>query len=242
MLWEDDAHLATMLTATYSFVNKPLADLYGVSGATSATTFSKVEQDPAQRAGILTQASVLTAFASSNESSPVKRGKWVRTRMLCQDLPDPPADIPDLPAPAEGVSTRERFAMHTNNPACSGCHVLIDGLGFGLEAYDGIGRFRTTDMGVAVDSSGEVTATRDIDGPYMGGPELAAEAGEQRARCATARRRSGCASRSDGARATDDTCSLVALRDAFAASGGDLRELMVALTQTDAFWNYRQAE
>jgi hypothetical protein len=241
VLWEDDAHLSTMFTASYSFANKPLADLYGVSGPANATTFSRVELDPGQRAGVLTQASMLTTFASANESSPVKRGKWVRTRILCQPLPDPPPDIPALPAPAEGVSTRERFAMHTNNAACSGCHSLIDGLGFGLEAYDGIGRFRTTDMGVAVDSTGEVTATRDIDGPYMGGPALAqklAMSAEVRD-CAPTQWLRFALGRPETA---DDTCSLVALRDAFAASGGDLRELMVSLTQTDAFWNYRQAE
>jgi hypothetical protein len=229
------------LTASYSFVNADLAALYGVDGPSSAGAFEQVDQDATQRAGILTQASLLTAFASSDESSPVKRGKLVRVRILCQDLPDPPANIPDLPAPAPGVSTRERFAMHTSNPACSGCHGLIDGLGFGLEAYDGMGGFRTQDQGVDVDDSGEITATRDIDGPYMGGPELAqklASSAEVRDCAPTQWLRFALGRREDD----DDTCSLVELQDAFAASGGDLRELLVALTQTDAFLNYKAAE
>lgn len=240
VLWEDDARLSTLLTAPYSFVNADLAQLYGVP-APSGGGFGRVTHDEGERRGVLTQASMLAAFASSNESSPVKRGKFVRVRILCQDLPDPPANIPDLPAPEQGVSTRERFAMHTSNAACSGCHGLIDGLGFGLESYDGIGRFRTLDRGVPVDASGEVTHTRDIDGPYMGGPELAlrlAESAEVRDCAPTQWLRFALGRREQA----DDTCSLVALQRAFADSGGDLRELVVALTQTDAFFNYKPAE
>jgi hypothetical protein len=197
--------------------------------------------DDQERRGVLTHASMLAAFASSDESSPVKRGKFVRVRVLCQDLPDPPADIPSLSAPEPGVSTRERFAMHTSDPACAGCHGLIDGLGFGLEAYDGIGAFRSMDNGVPVDASGEVTHTRDVDGPYIGGPELAmrlASSAEVRDCAPTQWLRFAL-----GRRETrDDECSLAQLQAAFADSDGDLRELMVALTQTDAFFNYRPAE
>jgi hypothetical protein len=204
-------------------------------------SFARTSLDPTQRSGLLTQASLMTAFASPAGSSPIKRGKWVRVRMLCQDLPDPPANVPPPAPPQAGVSTRERFAMHTSDPGCSGCHHLIDGLGFGLEHYDGVGAYRTMDQGVPVDATGEVNTTEDIDGDYDGAPELAARlarsaqvrdcAPTQWLRYAMARRETA-----------DDTCSLVALRDAFAASGGDLRELMVALTQTDAFFNYRLPE
>ena len=174
VLWDDDAHLSTLLTAPYSFLNSQLAKLYGVSGGgKDDATYVQTPLDTAQRAGVLTQASLMSTFASPSGSSPIKRGKLVRVRVLCQDLPDPPAGVPPPPPPKQGVSTRERFAMHTNNDACRGCHNLIDGLGFGLEHYDGIGAFRTMDHGVAVDSSGEVNQTADIDGKYSGGPELA---------------------------------------------------------------------
>jgi hypothetical protein len=240
VLWEDDAKLSTLFSAQYSFLNKPLAALYGVSGPLDAK-FVQTPLDRAERSGVLTQASVLTAFAAPQQSSPVKRGKWVRVRMLCQDLPDPPANVPQLPAPKDGVSNRERFAMHTGNPACSGCHHLIDGLGFGLEHYDGIGAYRTMDQGVDVDASGEVNTTRDIDGAYSGGPELAGllAKSEQVRDCAPTQWLRYALGREEE---DADSCSLVALRDAFANSGGDLRELMVALTQTDAFMNYRQPE
>jgi hypothetical protein len=240
VIWEDDAKLATLLTAPYSFVNKPLADLYGTkAGSPNADEYALVQLDPQQRAGVLTQGSMLAAFARPDESSPIKRGKWIRVRMLCQELPDPPANVPQLAPPEEGVSTRERIAMHTNSPACSGCHSLIDGLGFGLENYDGIGAFRTVDHGVAVDAQGVVNNTTDADGPYQGGPELAgilAGSGQVRDCAPTQWLRYALGRREEEA----DNCSLKAVQDAFAASGGDLRELMIALTQTDAFWNYRQ--
>lgn len=241
VVWNGDSALSTLLSSTSTFVNGPLAALYGVSGPADANAYTRVTLNAKERAGILTQASMLASFARPDESSPVKRGKWVRVRLLCQDLPDPPANVPQLPPPKEGVSTRERFAMHTNNPACSTCHSLIDGLGFGLEQYDGIGRFRTVDRGVPVDSSGEVTQTGDIDQPYVGGAELAALLTQSdRARnCAPTQWLRYLMARRE---TRDDTCSIVALRDAFKTSGGNLRELMVSLTQTDAFLNYRKPD
>jgi hypothetical protein len=131
--------------------------------------------------------------------------------------------------------------MHTNNPACSGCHNLIDGIGFGLEHYDGIGSFRTVDQGVAVDSSGTINATTDIDGPYDGGPELAERlaSSEQMRDCVPTQWLRYALARRETA---DDACSLESVRHAFETSGGDLRELMIALTQTDVFLNYRAPE
>jgi hypothetical protein len=242
VLWDDDARLNTLLTAPYSFLNAELATLYGVSGGgKDAATFEKTMLDTSQRTGVLTQASLMATFASPSGSSPIKRGKLVRVRVLCQDLPDPPANVPPPPPPKQGVSTRERFAMHTDNDACRGCHDLIDGLGFGLEAYDGVGAFRTLDQGVAVDASGEVNHTLDIDGTYSGGPALANRlaSSEQVRDCVPTQWLRYALARREG---EDDACSLVQLREAFAASDGDLRELMIALTQTDAFWNYRKPE
>jgi hypothetical protein len=238
VLWTGDGKLSTLLTAPYAFVNGALAKLYGLPQPKDPASFVKVQTDPATRAGILTQASFLSAFASSNASSPVKRGKWLRTRILCHDLPEPPANIPPLPPPKEGVSTRERFAMHTASAACSGCHSLIDGLGFGLEAYDGIGAYRSKDLGVAVDTRGQITATLDIDGAYSGARELGARLAEsaQVHACVPTQWFRYAFGRREGA---DDACSLDALQTAFAASDGDLEELMIALIQSDAFSTYR---
>jgi len=242
VIWQGDAKLETLLTASFSFLNAPLAKLYGASGGPAdAATYQKVALDPKQRAGVLTQAAMLAAFARPDESSPVKRGKWVRERMLCTDLPAPPAVVPQLPELKAGVSNRERFAMHTNNPACSGCHQLVDGLGFGLENYDSLGAWRSMDQGVPVDASGNITSTMDIDGPFTGGPELAntLATSEQVRDCAPTQ----VVRYAWGRRETpDDACSIAAVQKAFTASDGNLRELMVQLTLTDTSTNYRQAD
>jgi hypothetical protein len=237
VLWRGDGTLQSLFTSNTSFVNGPLAALYGVSGPADPSTFVQVALNPAERAGILTQASMLASFARPDESSPVKRGKWVRVRLLCQDLPDPPADIPPLPPPREGTSTRERFAEHVSNPGCSDCHSMIDGIGFGLEQYDGIGRVRTMDRGVAVDTRGEVTRTGDIDEVFEGGVALAELLSKsERARDCVATQWVRYAMGREEQK--DDTCSLVAARESFKATGGDLRELVIAITQTDGFLNY----
>ncbi|HEX5659105.1 MAG TPA: DUF1592 domain-containing protein [Polyangiales bacterium] len=237
VVWDEDAKLATMLTASYSFVNKSLGLLYGVPAPSNDQTYVQTELNPDERSGVLTQASVLAAYAGSNESSPVKRGKWVRTRMLCQDLPAPPANVPALPEIEAGVSTRERFAQHTASPACASCHKLIDGLGFGLEHYDGIGSFRTKDQGKPVDASGALVNT-DVDGTYVGGPELAnvlANSDQVRDCAVTQWFRYSQGRREQSA----DACSLQALKKSFAANDGDLRQLLLDLVTSDSFTNYR---
>ncbi|MEO5769975.1 MAG: DUF1592 domain-containing protein [Polyangia bacterium] len=240
VIWTDDAKLSTLLGAPYSFLNAPLATLYGVQGVTSATTYTKVMLDPAQRAGLLTQASFLTAFARPDNSSPVKRGNWIRRRLLCGDLPDPPNNVPQLPEIMAGVSNRDRFAMHVSAPACAPCHSQIDGLGFGLEAYDGIGRYRTEDRGLKVDAAGVISQTVDINGAYNGAMELSALLGRstQVRDCVPTQWLRYALARREGA---DDDCALKTVREAFTASGGNLKELMVTLTQTDAFMNYKPA-
>lgn len=238
LIWEGDARAQTLFTAPHSFINARLAKHYGVQGPADDATFMRVSFDPTQRAGFLTQGSILTALASPTESSPFKRGAWVRRRVLCQELPDPPDDVAPLPAPEPGVSLRERASVHSSGVACKGCHYLIDGLGFGLEQYDSVGRFRTMEQGEPVDSSGEVTSSEDIDGKFNGGAELSQRlsGSAQVQRCvATQWFRYALARRETDA----DACSLSKLHTDFLASGGDLKQLMVALTQTDAFSSYR---
>jgi hypothetical protein len=238
---EDDARLGTLLSAPYSFVNGPLAEHYGLKAPADPSVFERTTLPTQERSGILTQGSVLTILARTDESSPVKRGKWIRTRLLCQPLPDPPNNIPSLPAVMTGVSNREALSAHSQNPACRSCHRLLDSVGFGLEGYDGIGGVRTNDNGVPVDAKGEITDTRDINGSYSGGPELAARlakstevrdcAATQSVRYAIGRRE-----------VDEDACSVAGIREAFARAGADLRELMVAMTQTYVFSNYRRPE
>jgi hypothetical protein len=163
-----------LLTAPSSYVNASLARLYGLPNPPGdAAAFTKTTLDPAQRMGLLTHASVLAAHAKADESSPVLRGKFIRVGLLCQSLPAPPKVVPKPPQPTADATTRERFAQHSSDPACTGCHKLIDPLGFGLERYDGIGAWRASENGKPVDARGEMTGTADVDGPYDGGIELA---------------------------------------------------------------------
>jgi hypothetical protein len=97
---------------------------------------------------------------------------FVREQLLCQPLPPPPPNIPMPPQPEAGVSTRERFTQHSQDPACGGCHQLIDPIGFAFENWDGVGNYRTHEDGVPIDASGALVNT-DNDGPFVGVGELA---------------------------------------------------------------------
>jgi hypothetical protein len=229
-----DRRLATLFTSRLGFVDAGLAALYGVP--TPAASAPRVELPGAERAGVLTLAGFLTAHATEHRSSPVRRGVAVRARLLCQPPPPPPPEVEALPPPAtEDLTTRERFALHTTKPSCAGCHRLIDPIGFGLEAYDGIGRHRTTENGRPVDTRGELADAGSVSGPFVGGPELAA-------RLALSELVSGCFARTwlqfAIGRESDpeaDGCALAAIESSFAASGGDLRALLAAIVASDAF-------
>jgi hypothetical protein len=137
------------------------------------TDFTPVTFDPSERdAGILAQGSLLTALATASESSPVQRGKMVRTRLLCQDLPPPPANVDTALKPAAGgVTTRDHFSAHSTNPLCATCHKLMDPIGFGFEHYDAFGRRREQENGRPVDVTGTVVSP-DGDVPFDGLPGL----------------------------------------------------------------------
>jgi hypothetical protein len=132
------------LTGDHTFVNSDLAFLYGLPAP--ATEFTRVTHPAnSQRAGILGHISFLALTSQPGETSPTVRGLFVRDRLLCQRVPDPPPGVnTNLPPQSEGNlrGTRERLSMHVSNPACASCHRLIDGIGFGFEHFDAIGRWR----------------------------------------------------------------------------------------------------
>jgi hypothetical protein len=152
------ATLATLLGASFSFVNAPLAKLYGASAA--GMTLARADLDPEQRAGLLTQAAFLTVTGATDGSNPIVRGKHVYERLLCGVLPPPPPDVPPPKPVTAGGTTRDRFAEHSENACAKGCHGLFDGFGFAFENYDGIGKFRTTDNNLPVDAK----VTVELDG------------------------------------------------------------------------------
>ena len=240
VVFEGDGDLTALFTAPYTMANDKLAAFYGVSGP-SGSDLEKVDLDPAQRAGIFTQASLLAVNAQSNQTSPVFRGKFVREKLLCQILPPPPDDI-DINPPAvdPSATTRERYAAHASDPACAGCHNLMDPIGFGFENYDAVGLYRTQEGTLPVDASGEVLGADDADGTFVGAVELAkqlAESDTVRQCVVTQWFRFGYGRAEEK---KSDGCTLGVLNDAFEASGWKIESLLLALTQTDAF-AYRRA-
>lgn len=238
VIFDDDGDLGELLTAPYTYLNPELAAFYGVD-APGGPGFERVELDPTQRAGLLTMGSLLTMNAHSNQTSPVHRGKLVREAFLCDPMPMPPPDaVITVPTPDPNSTARERFAEHSKNPACNVCHALMDPLGFGFENYDAVGRFRTEENGAPVDASGSIIES-DINGDFDGAVELAHKlTGSEDVRGCYAKQWFRYATGRGETRA--DNCSMDALKERFRATGSNIKELLVALTQTDAFL-YRKA-
>ena len=152
-----DRPVAELLSADYSFLNERLAKHYGIPGV-YGSHFRRVEfPDDARRGGLLGHGSILLVTSFANRTSPVLRGKWLLENFLNYSPPPPPPDVPDLPPAAKGAqarTVRERVEQHRANPVCAACHNVMDPLGFALENYDAIGRYRATDDGRPIDASG----------------------------------------------------------------------------------------
>jgi hypothetical protein len=228
-----DGKLRTLLSAPISFAEGPLLALYGA--APPAKAGEPALLDPTQRAGLLTQAAFLSANAHGDQSSPIRRGLAIRQNLLCQPLPDPPANVNNTPpSPAADATTRERFLEHTLDPSCASCHELIDPVGFGFENYDAIGRFRATENGLPIDAHGEVARFDGATRAFTGAVELANALAESAAvRQCTARQWFRFALGRLETQA--DACSLKQLDRGFEKSDFDIRELLLALVTSDAF-------
>lgn len=165
LFFDSDGTFTDLFDADYVFVNQTLAQFYGVSGAGNG--FAQVTLPAgSDRGGLLGLGAVMASHAHSNESSPIKRGLFVRDRLLCQDLPPPPANLDTTPPGLDPkLTTRERFAKHTADPTCKGCHQFIDGVGFGLEGFDGVGAARSEENGIPVDVSGSVMGMESLKDP-----------------------------------------------------------------------------
>jgi len=165
--------VADLLLSKSSFLTDRLADFYGVArptGSADAAGFRAIELAATPYGGLLRLGAVLTTHALPQSSSPIHRGKMVRERLLCEDLPPPPSNLDTSPPPMDPTkSTRARYAEHASNDACASCHDKIDPIGFGLEHFDGVGRYRETDGPHLVDDSGTVVGLAagavDFTGP-----------------------------------------------------------------------------
>jgi hypothetical protein len=251
VIWEDAGDLTTLLTAPWSILDPALAEHYGAlhphaqsagspgDGATpgfSRPGWARVELDPTKRAGLFTQASIMTVQAKYNQTSPVLRGKFVREQLLCQHLAPPPADINITPPDLDPrLTTRERFRQHSDSDECAGCHRKMDPIGLTFEHYDPLGRWRDRESEtLAIDPSGEILFTWDANGPVKDAIEVAHRlAASEEVRHCYATQWFRYTHGRDAAFA--DECTMFDLMEAFAKADWDIKALLVALTQTDAF-------
>jgi hypothetical protein len=163
---KEDRSVLDFLDGKFTFLNERLAKWYGIDGV-QGREFRRVALDGKQRAGVLTQASVLTVSSYPTRTSPVIRGKWVLENLLNTPPPPPPPDVPRLDDEGNTatLSLRQRLESHRSNPLCAGCHARMDPLGFGLENYDAVGRWRTSDAAFPIDPSGQLPDGSKFSGP-----------------------------------------------------------------------------
>jgi len=164
---QEDRDAVELWTAPYTYLNERLARHYRIPNVVGKE-FRRVswpESNP--RAGLLGQASVLTALSTQSRTSPTARGMFVVSRYLGVEPPEPPANIPPLVDPPRGrpVTMRERMIAHRTIPACASCHAMFDPLGFALENFDAVGRWRTSENGLPIDASGTFTDGTRFSGP-----------------------------------------------------------------------------
>ncbi len=181
ILLERGGGIEELLTGETTFLDGTLSSFYGF-GDVAGDAFVEVDRPETFGLGLLSLGAIQTTRASANSTSPTLRGKFVRTRILCGDVPDPPPTVGDVPEPTPATTTRERYEdLHANTPVCAGCHEQMDPIGFGFESLDAVGRYRAEENGFPIDATGYVLPnegndgdTRTFDGPHELATTLAA--------------------------------------------------------------------
>jgi hypothetical protein len=165
-IMREDRSVLDLLRANYTFVNERLAKHYGIPNVYGSRFRRITFGEDSVRGGLLRQGSILTVTSYATRTSPVIRGKWILDNILGLPPPPPPPAVPALKENTIGkfLSMRERMAQHRANPACSGCHQLMDPVGFSLENYDAVGRWRTAEEGKPIDAAGSLPDGSKFEG------------------------------------------------------------------------------
>lgn len=243
VLERGDGTLRTLLTTRNIPVNADTAPLYGLpTGGRTREIWA--DTDLPDRRGLLTTASFMATHARDTSTHVIERGAFFRREVLCGSLPQVPGNI-DLNGPLEATANlptaRQRLAPLLERNDCKGCHTSINPVGYAFENYDHVGRWRDQENGVTIDASGELTGAGDanvtFDGPHRLVETMAAS--QTVADCyATQWFRFAVGKRE----APEDTCAVRQVRDAFAMANGDIGELLVQITLSDAFMYRRKQE
>lgn len=231
-VFDGTGRLPDVLTGTGYVQSAALSRFYGL-GAEGGL----VDAGADGRAGVLGLGAVLAATAHSDQTSPVRRGLFVRERLLCHTLGVPPANAGGVPDVDPGATTRERFAQHADDPTCSACHQHIDPVGFGFEHFDPVGRWRATDDGAPIDAAGTLT---DIEGIGTGTAQDFATLHGLAAQLARSEAAPACFTRqvwrfAVGRDAPAEDCTTQRLARAFADADHDVQSLIIAVVTSPEF-------
>jgi hypothetical protein len=232
----NDRSVLELLDSDYTFVNEALARHYGLEGI-QGDGFRRVALKDRRRGGVFTQASVLTLTSNPNRTSPVKRGQWILQQLFGTPPPPPPDDIPKLDETeqaADAASLRERMELHRSKPECASCHRQMDPLGFALENYDAVGRWRTKDGGFSIDPAGELIGGRKFADVQELKRLLSASAAKSFARCLVENLLTYALGR--GLEAYD-YCTVEAIRKQLVAGDYRIREVIFGIVESQAFQN-----
>ena len=226
----------SVLTANYTFLNEPLAAYYGIPGVVGSA-FQQVPLDTTKRLGLLTQGAVMTGSTVTNSTNPVLRGSFIINKLMCLNigLPSDPAILAQVKVPENvtGTTARERFTAHSAQSVCRGCHSLMDPVGFAFENFDAVGQYRTEEGGKTIDASGKIPGADTTVVGAIGLSQQLAQS-EVAQRCFTQHWLEYGYGRTLH-RGANEECLKEQVSDAFKASGYNIKQLLLDLTQTRAF-------
>ena len=166
----ENRNVASFVDCDYTFLNGTVAALYGLDKKVTGSRWRKVKLTDTNRGGILGMPGILAVTSFPDRTSPVKRGVWVLEQVLGEHVPPPPPDVPPLEKQDQqtiaNLTLRQRTELHQKDPACANCHKVLDPIGFGLENFDAIGRWRDKDAsGGAIDAAGELPGGKRFSSP-----------------------------------------------------------------------------
>jgi len=167
---QENQSVLRFVDSDYTFLNEPLAELYGIEQSIAGPKMRRVTLENPNRGGILGMPATLATTSFPNRTSPVRRGVWVLEQVLGERVPPPPPDVPELEEQEqqsfEGLTLRQRTELHQSDATCANCHKVLDPIGFGLENFDAIGRWRyQNSAGVAIDSAGTLPSGESFSTP-----------------------------------------------------------------------------
>jgi hypothetical protein len=242
-LWADGGGLTALLTGNKAFVDANTAPLFGMNGVTG-TGLQEITMNAQQRVGILMHPAIMATFATDNGTHPIKRGVFVWDQVLCQPLPDPPANVPTFPGVSPDASVRQAYETFTSPPLCQGCHARINPVGFLFESFDTLGAYRTTDDNNKPVNSAVTIAGASDDALNVATPNAVqfasnvAKEGTLASSCLVAQLYRYTIKRMD---AGADEDILTSLTTKFKDGGENVKTLFAALTQTEPFLNRMNA-